>query len=145
MNVTLYVNNSESNKVGKTLTGGTTLSGTLRNETSVLSPDLMIEGEDLTGFNYAYIPAFNRYYFIKDITSARQGLWRVSMVVDVLESYKTLILAQKAVLIASEETAANDYLEGPQWKAKVKTLTDILPFSAGLLDSGEYILITAGG
>ena len=41
--------------------------------------------------NYAYIPDFNRYYFINDIISVRQNMWRVVMNVDVLMSYKTQI------------------------------------------------------
>lgn len=145
MDIVLSVNNSEKNKIGKTLTDTTTFSGTLREETSILNPVVVIEGDDLTGFNYAYISAFSRYYFITDITSVRNNLWRVSLKVDVLESFGTQIKNQYAVIVASETNENSDYLEGPQWKAKVKTLTDILPFSNGLLDTGEYILITAGG
>lgn len=37
--------------------------------------------------NYAYIPDFNRYYFITDITAVGRNLWMISMSVDVLMSY----------------------------------------------------------
>lgn len=145
MDIKLSVNNSEKEKIGKLLSSVTTYSGYLREETSITEPEVMINAEDITGFNYAEIPLFNRYYFIEEIISVRSGLWRVKMRVDVLESYASQIKAQEAVLIASEVLEASDYLEGPQWVSKVKTLTDILPFSNGLLGSGEYILITAGG
>ena len=145
MDIKLSVNNSEKEKIGKSLASVTTYSGYLREETSITEPEVMINAEDVTGFNYAEIPLFNRYYFIEEIISVRSGLWRVKMRVDVLESYADQIKSQEAVLMASEVLEASDYLEGPQWVSKVKTLTDILPFSNGLLDSGEYILITAGG
>ena len=145
MDIKLSVNNSEKEKIGKSLASVTTYSGYLREETSITEPEVMINAEDVTGFNYAEIPLFNRYYFIEEIISVRSGLWRVKMRVDVLESYADQIKSQEAVLMASEVLEASDYLEGPQWVSKVKTLTDILPFSNGLLDTGEYILITAGG
>lgn len=41
--------------------------------------------------NYVYIPDFNRYYFINDIISVRNNLWRINMHVDVLMSYQKQI------------------------------------------------------
>ena len=43
------------------------------------------------------------------------------------------------------EPNASTYMDGEQWKATVKTKTDVIQFPQGLLDSGEYILITSGG
>ena len=37
------------------------------------------------------------------------------------------------------------YMEGDVWQSTVKTKTDVISFPNGLLDSGEYILITSGG
>lgn len=42
--------------------------------------------------NYAYIPQFNRYYYIDNIVSVRTGLWRLDMSCDVLMSFKDKIL-----------------------------------------------------
>ena len=47
--------------------------------------------------------------------------------------------------VTPEQVEADNYLVSESWVSKVKTKTDILQFSNGLLDSGEYILITAGG
>lgn len=52
--------------------------------------------------NYVYIPDFNRYYFINDITSVRQNLWRLSLHVDVLTSYKKEISNTKAFVMRNE-------------------------------------------
>ena len=59
--------------------------------------------------NYVYIPDFNRYYFINDITSVRQNLWRLSLHVDVLMSYKKEIKNTKA-FISRNEFIYNDKL-----------------------------------
>lgn len=145
MVIKLYKNHSEKNKIGKNLTGEIEYSGTLRDETSVINPVIMINAENLSLFNYAYIPQFHRYYFIRDIVSMRTGLWRVSMDVDALESFKDGILDLNVILSDTETTGDTDYISGSQWVTNVKAKTDIIKFSTGLLNNGEYILITAGG
>lgn len=145
MDITLYKNHSEKNKIGKNLTGAVEYTGTLRDEASVINPVIMIHAENLSLFNYAYIPQFHRYYFIRDIVSVRNGLWRVSMDVDALESFKDGILNLNVILSDTETTGQTDYLSGEQWRANVKAKTDIIQFSSGLNDNGQYILITAGG
>lgn len=145
MDINLYKNHSEKNKIGKSLTGEVTYSGSLRDETSVINPVILLEAENLSQYNYAYIPQFHRYYFIRDIVSVRTGLWRVTLDVDVLESYKTGIKNLNVILSDSETDGAQNYLNGAQWVSKVKAKTDIIKFSNGLRENGTYILITAGG
>lgn len=145
MDIKLYKNHSEKNKINKSLTGEVEYSGTLRDETSVINPVIMIHASNLSLFNYAYIPEFHRYYYIRDIVSVRTGLWRVSMSVDVLMSFKNAILDLNVILSDTETTGRSSYYSGDQWRALVKVKTDIIKFSNGLLDTGEYILITAGG
>lgn len=146
MDIRLYYTNSPNNKIGKNLYSETSYTGSLRDISKILKPEILIETSSLNGFNYAYIPQFNRYYFIRDIESYRTGLWLVKLEVDVLESFKTAILDLNCIIEATEEYGANDYLsDSESWVTTVKAKTDILNFSNGLLDEGEYILITAGG
>lgn len=145
INIVLGVNRSEKNKIGKSFTQGPTFTGVLREPTDLLKPSILIEASDLSEYNYARIPAFHRYYFVESMEVVKNDLWRVNFTVDVLESFKTAIKAQKVILADSEENGASDYLSGDQWRAKVKTFTDIKKFPHGLNDSGEYILITVGG
>lgn len=145
MNITLCVNNSEKNKLGKSLSNLNVFSGSLKDETSITNPVIMMELENPTGFNYAYIPEFGRYYFIDDMVSVRTGLWKISMKVDVLESFKNNIRDISVILSDSTETGKELYLSGNVWKSKVKELTDIVNFPSGLSDNGYFILITAGG
>ena len=148
MEITLYTNESEKNKLEKTITNSILLEGNLRDESSIINPVILISSnkEDIPYmYNYAYIPAFGRYYFITDIESVRTGIWRVSMHVDVLMSYKEQIKNLNVIINNSEETGANDYLSGNQWITNVKNTTSIVNFPNGLNDEGEFILITAGG
>lgn len=52
--------------------------------------------------NYAYIPEFNRYYFINDIISIRRNIWQLIMNVDVLMSYKDELLKLDAFIVRNE-------------------------------------------
>lgn len=145
MEITLCVNNSEKNKIDKLLSNKSVFSGTLRGETSVTNPVILMDINNPTEYNYAYIPDFNRYYFISDMISVRNGLWRISMKVDVLESFKSAIMGVSVILSDSENIGADNYLPGNIWKSKVKEKTDIINFPNGLMETGEFILITAGG
>lgn len=146
MLIKLYHNNSPNNKIGKSLNSEVTYTGSLRDASEIINPSVMIEAESISGYDYAYIPDFDRYYFIKEKTSYRTGLWVIDMEVDVLETYKDDIKALTCIIEGTENYSNNDYLsDSPSWVTTVKTKTDILNFSSGLLNSGEYILITAGG
>lgn len=143
--IILYKNNSELNKINKSLSDNINIVGTLRDESDVSRPNIVIAGINPTIYNYAYIPRFSRYYFISEITSIRDGVWLISMRVDVLMSFKTDILKTLCVVDHNTTTQISNYMNSNIWETLVKTKTDIISFPHGLLDSGEYILITAGG
>lgn len=145
MNITLYVNNSEKNKIGKNLTNDFSLSGTLRDATNIINPIILVELNEISNYNYCYIPNFNRYYFITDITVIRTGLYAISLLVDVLESFKTDIKNLSVILLNTQNVGSSTYLSSPVFRNNVKSKTDIINFPNGLNDSGEFILITAGG
>ena len=145
MNITLYVNKSEKNKIGKNLTNDFSLSGTLRDVTNIINPVILIELNEINNYNYCYILDFNRYYFITDITVIRTGLFAISLMVDVLESFKTDIKNLSVILLNTQNVGSNNYLPSQVFRNNVKSKTDILNFPNGLNDSGEFILITAGG
>lgn len=147
MEIQLLINNSERQAINKSLSSGVTLLGSLRNESSIINPIILIEIDNPSGYNYMYIPEFGRYYFITDAVSVRTGLWRISGAVDVLMSFASDILNLDVIVsdLSLGEEKASTYIEGEQWKSTVKTMTDVINFPNGLLDSGEYILITSGG
>ena len=144
--ISLFKTASENNRVVKVLTDEKQLSGELRNQTSVLNPNIRIESADnISTYNYAYISEFGRYYYITDIVSVRTNCWVVSLRCDVLMSYKNEIQSMNVILNNTQETGLSNYLASPNWVNLVKTKTDIKVFPSGLSEQGEFILITAGG
>ena len=110
MTLTLYKNNSEQNAVTKSLTQVQTMTGTLRNGTSIIDPVILVSDvSDISGVNYCKINEFNRYYFINNIKSVNNNLWELSCHVDVLQSYADEIRAQSGI-VERQENYFNLYL-----------------------------------
>lgn len=109
MNVIFYHSNSDKRKVDKTLTNISTLSCDIIDDTSIINPRLKIKyNSNLLTSNYIYIPSFNRYYFITNITTSKGYLW-IDTSVDVLMSFKSEIRNTTAV-IDRQEYQYNKYL-----------------------------------
>ena len=145
MDIVLYICSSERQAINKTISSATILTGSLRGESSVISPSFLIEHSNPSSFNYCYISDFGRYYFITNITSVRTGIWRIDCAVDVLMSFRNQILNLDVIVSDDSLPDAECYYSGEQWQTLVKTKTDVINFPNGLLDDGEYILITSGG
>ena len=105
--VVFMYNNEPMNKISKSPQELFTLTGTLRDESSIVDPEIIIEHENPVGSglqhgaNYAYIGIWNRFYYIKDIVAFRSytdenhvlhNLWKVSMHCDVLYTFSEGIL-----------------------------------------------------
>lgn len=147
-NIIIQRNTSESNKLDKSLTDIATLSGTLKQETSIIDPVISVEG-DLSNYvnaNYCTIPAFGRSYFINNIRSIRNGIFEISCHVDVLTSFKTQIRGNSAIIHKSERNW-NLYLND----GSVKTLQKPEKITTQQFSNGDafinhwsYVLILAG-
>lgn len=140
--INLYNNESPANKINKSITLLTALSGELRGETNVVNPIVRVYATAFPAFNYARIPAFDRYYYLRDVRQVRTDIWELSLESDPLMSFD---LSDVAGVLVEGKSGGSDYLEHRHFVRNVKTKTNILNFSNGLLESGEYILITAGG
>lgn len=143
MDITLYQNISENNRVGKILINAQTFTGNLRQSTSIINPVIMLNADNPTVYNYAYISTFNRYYFINKIEAYRTGLFILTMSVDVLETYKTEIKGMLAI-IDKNETVGNNYFNDGSFVLDSRAYNQIINFSNGFNNNGEFILITAG-
>lgn len=143
MDVKVFINNSEKNKLDKTLINETTYTGQLKSETSILNPVIIIEGnlENLVSYNYAFIPLFLRYYFITDIISIRNNLIELRLAVDVLCSFKNQIRNLTAI-IARQEKKFNVYLPDSYYKLSSKTMVQTKTFQKALSDTPFYVLVT---
>ena len=145
MEIRLYNSSDETNKINKTLTNEIVLNGTLKDETSVVNPIILIEANNLTQYNYCYIPLFKRYYFIKDITVVRNHLFRIFLDIDVLMSYKNDILNLDVIIDKSEtNNNADKYINDGSFVCENKSYNTVLNFNKGFNEQANYILVTAG-
>lgn len=145
MDITLFINSDPKNKINKTPSAVSSVSGVLRDQCKTTDPVIMIEGSAIPTGNYMYIPDFERYYFITNIKNVRNGLWEITAHVDVLTSYAAQIMAQNVILLDTSATGANNYVQNDVYVRSVKSKTDIVNFPSGLSEDGDFILITAGG
>ena len=146
MEISFYNNVSEKEKIGKTLKNKITLTGFLKQVTSVINPVITVEMKNPSQYNYVHIPQFHRYYFINDMINVKNNLWEIHMKVDVLESFKTQIKANKAIIEKSEQKASsNDYFnDGSTFYHDSREYNEIAMFQRGFDTAPSYILITAG-
>ena len=142
MIVNLYNNESPANKINKSITLLAALEGQMRGEANLVSPVIRIYNSGLPAFNYAQIPLFNRYYFLKDVKQVRTDIWDILLQSDPLMSFN---IGSVSGILIEGTNGGSDYLEHRHFVRNVKSKTNIINFPNGLLDSGEYILITAGG
>lgn len=126
----LYQFNGEKTLVDKTnkLTFISKLSGTLRESCSFISPIMTISLANAPTFNYVYIPNFNRYYFVTDITNVRNGLWNISLKVDVLMTYRVEISTQRCI-VARNEFEFNNMIEDTQRLVEKEEKVEVTTFS----------------
>lgn len=143
--VNLLTNSSPKNKIGKTLTQGATFQCALKDNTSILNPVLVLQStDDIYRYNYLQIPIFGRYYFINNIVSLANWRWEISGHVDVLETYKTQILQNNAV-IRRQEKKFNLYLNDEEFKTYNMEAITTLQFPENAFDKDLKYILTVNG
>ena len=101
IDITFYTFNKKPNSTRQPSGVGVTYKCTLIEPTSFTAPDIaLVVPAKPTGYNYAFIPEFSRYYFVNDWAYSA-GLWRASLSVDVLASFKGYIGSQKQYVLRS--------------------------------------------
>lgn len=142
--IVLMTNSSEKNKMDKTLTIISTISGTLKNATSIIDPVIIIEGDlsSFTGCNYMTIDTFGRSYFINNIRSIGNNLFEVSGHVDVISTYKTAIRRNSAI-IRKQQNQWNLYLNDGSLRVYQNPQVVTKTFSTGFTKL-EFVLAVAG-
>lgn len=144
MTIILQTNGSERNRLDKDLTSVSTLTGTLKVETSVTDPTIVIEAdlEDLAEVNYFTVTEFGRSYFVTGMRSIRTGLVEIAGHVDVLTSFAEGIRSNLAIL-ARQENDWNLYLNDGVLKVYQDPMILTKPFPSGFT-AQEFILAVAG-
>lgn len=143
VSIVLYNNSSPVNAMDKSLSSIATLTGNLREESELINPTILVERPSMSGVNYAQIPEFDRYYFVERIESVRTNLWRLTLHVDVLYTYRAAIRRNRA-LIYRQQNRFDLMLDDGIFRCKQNPRIYRYEFPNGL-DNFNYVLITAGG
>lgn len=143
MELILYKTSSSSNEINKQLTDEISFNIRMKKRTDHLNPNIPINSEiDLMNYNYAYIPHFDRYYFIDEIIPKPNQIYNLTLKVDVIESFKEDILNSTGRIVVSENLGyANQSLETDVRRKTEKHIGDY----SGVPNQENYILITLGG
>jgi hypothetical protein len=97
MELLLYKNNSEYNRLNKVLTDEHNIEIFLKDDIDIMQMSVVLSVSKVI-HNYAFIPAFDRYYFIEDITSLNNTDFKIDLKVDVLMSCQTDILKSSGLI-----------------------------------------------
>ena len=123
MELKIYNNNSNTNVLNKNITLVDTLNFNLKADNSILQPILILKNYSVG--NYCYIKEFERYYYVTDIKLLTGGLYQLQLDVDVLMSYKDVIM------------------NNPITTHKIVKIVNDVDFS-GLYDFTQYLLMIGG-
>ena len=139
----LYNTNSETNRINKVLTDETEFDVRLKDKSSVVNPVLVLKSETYISFNYAYIPKFQRYYFVDDISVFPNKMYLLTLRCDVLTSFKDDILKSYARIV--EQTNSNAYYDS-NLKSEVRKEVDTYMSNVSFdLTADSMVLVTIGG
>ena len=148
MDVMLCNNASENNIINKIIADVRLVSCVVKGNLSVMDPILLLayDGTIDPNINYMKIPELNRCYYITDIINLTGGRFEIRGKVDVLESFKAGILGLSAIIDKQEGSGnINMYLDDGSYMVENKEFNNVINFPSGFNDTGEYVLITAGG
>lgn len=152
---TIYTSKSDRRTINKTLTTIATLTGIqLLDNFDIMKPSIIVDlpagNTDRLRANYIFIPKFNRCYFIDKITILNNSMIKYECSVDVLETYKTQILALTCT-IKRQQNVYNLYLDDPLFQAQNKRQIQTKRIGTGgfspNVNNGNpcFVLTVAGG
>ena len=138
----LYSTKTPSNTIGKVLENETEYEIKFKTQADRTKPVVVLRSETMLNFNYAFIPAFERYYFIENIEVTPNKIYNVTLRCDVLESFKEDIKKSSGVI--SQQTNGNNYFNS-DYKTEIKKEVDIIKSTITLDTTKTTILVTIGG
>ena len=140
---TFYINTSDDRRVDKSLSTVSVASVSYKDDTSVVTPVLkVLPFSNLFKANYVYLSDFDRYYFIREITTSAQYVY-ITLECDVLYTYRTQIRKCNAV-VRRQQNLFDLYLDDEKFNAEAYGRTQAKRFSGGFTKNA-FILSVAGG
>lgn len=112
MTITLYSTSSPAKAVTKQLSNTKQCTGAFRDRDnpSDRNPVIVIEGarNTLNSYNYAYIPDFGAYYFIREKNAVSANTTELIMKKDVLMTFSSGIRNQSAIINRQASSSYSD-------------------------------------
>ena len=144
MNIKLYKTSSTENTADKVLTNELTVSCNIKGTLNMINPVLTLNyNEAYLGYNYAYIPLFDRYYFLSppDVTIGHEIIVKARE--DYLSSHKANIRASEGRITRSKNMGDKYMVDS------MVTLDDAYDIQcrklgAGFTAADNYILVVGG-
>lgn len=122
-------------------TGGSSVTVTLKDGTSIESPVFLLASND---FTINYVQAFGHYYYVKDIISVRNGLIELHCSQDVLATYKSAIGSTSAYVVY-DTTTNTDQVDSRLSVTTVPTVkSELALLRSDISDAGTYIVTLTG-
>ena len=126
--------------------------GKLLFDQDILTPKFVLEA-DTFAYNYCYAPDFGRFYYVTKQLIKTGDLTEVHLQCDVLQSWKTQILSNKAVIERSaNDSNVNAYFSDSMYWTQANKEVKTVPFKKANGDelvfeipADNYILTIAGG
>lgn len=143
MELILYNVSDDERKINKTLENGLTLNVNVRRDVDVYNPFFLLKKTGAfnpSGYNYAQWN--EKYYFIRDILYTAKDVYRLETHIDVLMSYRDLILASTAKI--KQSTTVNPYFDGGDYNTLVTEKTAVYFSDTKLPLKETNILMTIG-
>lgn len=143
MRFILYNTLDGENVINKTLADRVSVDIILKRDVVIDTPriTLLNDGVDYSVFNYAEIPDFNRFYFIRGYEQINSRMISLELETDVLETYKASILASHARFKRSIRTG--DYLDA-SIEQKINASIEIYNSNSGFTGDSVMVLTTVG-
>lgn len=140
MRIIAYSNFVKRKNSTKRPVGGDTIEVNLKDSTSIESPIFLLSGDK---FDYNYVNAFNRYYYVADINSVRRGLTEIRCVQDVLATYKSEI-SNTTAYIQYSQSDFNKLI--PDVRLTLSNDMDLSTksYNVDLFDDSTYVIAVAG-
>jgi hypothetical protein len=140
----MYDTKSSNNVINKVLENEHEFDIKFKDKTDIVNPVVILSSKTLILSNYAYIPDFNRYYFVDKIELFPNSIYHITLRCDVLESFKDEILASSG-FINQQTKNVNKYYNS-NYQSEVRKEVDLYK-SDVTIDTNikSTILVTIGG
>lgn len=139
-----YVYDGEPNRINKTLQENTEYTGVFNMEFNVLNPIIRFRTRTPVTFNYVYIESLNRYYFVSEIEQ-NGDICTVHLQIDVLFTYKDIILNSTATLTKGENVGAYSSIRENVYDVRPKLKKLDFPNTGLFSDNDNIIMVTIKG